>query len=205
MSRSLYEKSGETCRRGEDGRSQSLHSTEAAKAARGAESKAAPREGRQEGGSVNDGTKQTQAAEVPEMAIQAADPPDRDWSWVEASVWTERMLAALDNGVKGGKWFSLMDKATRPTTLAAAWRKVASNGGAAGVDRQSIGRFAAKSDEYLGELARSLDERSYQPQPVRRVEIPKGDGKTRPLGSMPIIIVELPRKNRTPSHPHAKR
>ena len=32
-----------------------------------------------------------------------------NWDWVEASVWTERMLAALGNGVKGGKWFSLID------------------------------------------------------------------------------------------------
>jgi RNA-directed DNA polymerase len=92
------------------------------------------------------------------------------------------MLSALGNGVKGGKWFSLMDKAIRPTTLAAAWRKVASNGGAAGVDRQSIERFAARSDEYLSELSQVLETRNYQPQPVRRVEIPKGDGKTRPLG-----------------------
>lgn len=85
MSGSLYEINGEACRRGDDGRSQSLHSTEAVKAARGAESKDALREGRQEGGSVRDGTKQTQAAEVPDRAIQAADTPDRDWSWVEAS------------------------------------------------------------------------------------------------------------------------
>ncbi len=121
-------------------------------------------------------------AEVPDRAIQIADTPDCDGSWVAASVWTERRLSALGNGVKGGKWFSLMDKATRPTALAAAWRKVAGNGGAAGVDRQSIERFAAQSCESLCELAQSLDERSYQPQPVRRVEIPKGDGKTRPLG-----------------------
>lgn len=40
------------------------------------------------------------------------------------------MLSALGNGVKGNKWFSLMDKAERLTTLAAAWRKVPSNGGA---------------------------------------------------------------------------
>ena len=182
MSGSLYDISGETCRRGDDGRSQSLHSTEAVKAARSAESKAAPREGRQEGGSVKDRAKQRQASGVPVMAIQGADTQDRDWSWVEATVWTERMLSALGNGVKGGKWFSLMDKATRPTTLAAAWRKVASNDGAAGVDRQSIERFAAKGDEYLSELAQALNERSYQPQPVRRVKISKGDGKTRPLG-----------------------
>jgi len=30
------------------------------------------------------------------------------WSWVEASIWTDRMLTALENGVKGGKWFSLI-------------------------------------------------------------------------------------------------
>ena len=108
--------------------------------------------------------------------------PERSWAWVEATVWTERMLSALANGVKGGKWFSLMDKAVRPETLTAAWQKVAGNGGAAGVDRQSIDRFEARSTVYLSELAQALKERRYEPQPVRRVEIPKGDGKTRPLG-----------------------
>jgi RNA-directed DNA polymerase len=92
------------------------------------------------------------------------------------------MLSALANGVKGGKWFSLMDKVVRPETLTAAWQKVAGNGGAAGVDRQSIDRFAARSEIYLGELSQALRERRYEPQPVRRVDIPKGDGKTRPLG-----------------------
>lgn len=141
-----------------------------------------PREGRQEGGNVKDELKQVSAPPVSARAKQGAENQDRDWSWVEASVWTERMLSALANGVKGNKWFSLMDKVERPSTLAAAWHKVASNGGAAGVDRQSIDRFAARSDEYLGELAQSLKERSYRPQAVRRVEIPKGDGRTRPLG-----------------------
>lgn len=148
----------------------------------GVESKAMLREGRQEGGDVKDELKQAQAPAVSERAKQGAETQDRDWSWVEASVWTERMLSALVNGVKGNKWFSLMDKAERLTTLAAAWRKVASNGGAAGVDRQSIERFAANSDKYLAELAQALKERSYRPQPVRRVEIPKSDGKLRPLG-----------------------
>jgi len=131
---------------------------------------------------VKDELKQMPAPPVPLLAKQGAETQGRDWSWVEASVWTERMLSALANGVKGNKWFSLMDKVERPSTLAAAWRKVASNGGAAGVDRQSIDRFAARSDDYLGELAQSLKERSYRPQAVRRVEIAKGDGKTRPLG-----------------------
>ena len=92
------------------------------------------------------------------------------------------MTSALDKGVKGGKWFSLIDKAVRPSTLEIAWRKVAANKGAAGVDGQSVERFAARSEHYLGELGESLSERSYRPSPVKRVEIPKGDGKTRPLG-----------------------
>jgi len=100
----------------------------------------------------------------------------------EASVWTERMLSALVNGVKGGKWFSLMDKVFAPKTLELAWTKVRVNKGAAGVDGQSIGKFAAKADVYLSELSAALWEGTYQPQAVKRVDIPKGDGRTRPLG-----------------------
>lgn len=106
----------------------------------------------------------------------------RDWSWVEASVWTERMVSALENGVKGGRWYSLMDKVYAPSTLSAAWARVRANRGAAGVDGVSIERFAARSDDYLAELSTALREDTYRPQAVRRVEIPKGDGRTRPLG-----------------------
>ena len=119
---------------------------------------------------------------VPNQATQGVNPPERSWSWVEVSVWNERMLAALDNGVKGGKWFSLIDKVYRPATLLAAWRKVAANAGAAGVDRQSIEQFAAKAELYLGELEAALKAGSYEPLAVLRVEIPKGPGKVRPLG-----------------------
>ena len=120
------------------------------------------------------------APPVPARATQGAEA--RDWSWVEASVWTERMVSALETGVKGGRWYSLMDKVFAPDTLEAAWEKVRVNGGAAGVDRQSIERFEANEEQYLAELARALREGSYRPQPIRRVEIPKGDGRTRPLG-----------------------
>jgi RNA-directed DNA polymerase len=169
---------------GERRRSQSLHGTEAVKAARSAESKAAPRDGRQEGGDVSFTEKQSesQAPAVPERATQGAETRSRDWSWVEASVWNERMLAALENGVKGGKWFSLIDKVYRVETLRAAWKKVEANGGAAGVDGQSVERFAARADTYLEELSTALKKGTYRPEPVRRVEIPKGDGKVRPLG-----------------------
>jgi RNA-directed DNA polymerase len=106
--------------------------------------------------------------------------PDR--AWLNRNIWTERMLAALDNGVKGGKWYSLIDKVYRPETLAAAWQQVKANKGAAGIDRQSIEIFNAKSERYLDELTEALRKGTYQAQPVRRVEIDKGDGKKRPLG-----------------------
>ena len=99
------------------------------RAARSAESKTAPRDGRQEGRSVSDTEWQSEseASAVPARAKQDAETQGRDWSWVEATVWSERMLAALGNGVRGGKWFSLIDKVYRKETLKAAWHKVRAN------------------------------------------------------------------------------
>lgn len=104
------------------------------------------------------------------------------WSWVEPSIWTENMLTALENGVKGGKWFSIIDKVYSLKTLKLAWAKVKANKGAAGVDGVSIERFTTNEDKYLQELSNELKEGSYSPQPVKKVYIPKGKGKTRPLG-----------------------
>ena len=123
-----------------------------------------------------------EARKAPSVQIAKPGAEARDWSWVEASVWTDRMLLALENGVKGGVWYSVMDKVYAPATLAAAWAKVRANGGAAGVDRQSIERFATHADEYLAELSRALRAGDYRPAAIRRVEIPKGDGGMRPLG-----------------------
>lgn len=132
---------------------------------------------------MTDGPKQ-ESTDSAGKATQGAEAHarQRKYPWAEAAVWTERMLSALGNGVKGGKWFSLMDKVYAPKTLAAAWTKVRANKGAAGVDGQSIERFAARQDEYLAELSAALREGTYQPQAVKRVDIPKGDGRTRPLG-----------------------
>lgn len=113
---------------------------------------------------------------------QGAEAPE----WVETSIWTDRMLAALVNGVKGGKWFSLADKVSRLQTLILAWHKVAANKGSAGVDGQSIDRFREKEVYYLKELSNALTTGTYRPQPVKRVEIPKAPGKTRPLG-IPVV------------------
>ena len=93
------------------------------------------------------------------------------------------MLAALDNGVKGGRWFSLMDKVYAPANLAAAWKRVRGNRGAAGVDRQSVEMFERHAPKYLEELHRELREGSYRPSSVRRRWIPKsGTAEQRPLG-----------------------
>jgi hypothetical protein len=73
------------------------------------------------------------------------------------------MVSALVNGVKGGKWFSLVDKVIRPPTLEAAWRQVARNKGAAGVDGQSVERFAAAAERYLSELHETLKTGRYRP------------------------------------------
>jgi RNA-directed DNA polymerase len=132
------------------------------------------------------GQGESQASAVPARATQGAETHGRDWTWVEATVWNERMLAALGNGVKGGKWFSLMDKVYRKQTLEAAWHKVRDNAGAAGVDRQSVEQFEARAEVYLEELERALRTGEYRPQPIRRVEIPKGGGKMRPLG-IPVV------------------
>ena len=67
------------------------------------------------------------------MAKQVEDVRDR-WAWTESSVWTDRMLMALENGVKGGKWFSLIDKVYAMDNLRAAAARVEANRGAAGVD-----------------------------------------------------------------------
>ena len=66
------------------------------------------------------------ASTVPDRAKQGAETGD-DWPWVEASIWTERMVSALVNGVEGGKWFSLMDKVYAPKTLTLAWARVRAN------------------------------------------------------------------------------
>ena len=124
---------------------------------------------------------------VRELAKQGTEAclPNR-WGWVEASVWTECMLAALDNGVKGGRWYSLIDKVYARSTLDLAWKKVASNKGAAGVDHVSIDRFKSREGFYLDELERSLRNGTYRPYAVKRVYIPKGGGKFRPLG-IPVV------------------
>src|SRR6266581_5274638 len=101
----------------------------------------------------------------------------------EPRVWTERMLAALDKGVKGGKWYSLIDKLYPEAFLRAAFTQVAANHGAAGVDHVTITKYASDLDANLGRLSEALRTGSYRPQRIRRHYIPKpGSPEQRPLG-----------------------
>ncbi len=127
---------------------------------------------------------QTEAepAGVPERAKQAGETSGR-WSWVEPNVWTARMLTALESGVKGGTWYSLIDKVSSLRNLKSAFTQVKRNDGSAGVDHVTIGMFEAHLEENLQLLAVSLQEGNYSPQAIRRVWIPKpGSKEKRPLG-----------------------
>lgn len=93
------------------------------------------------------------------------------------------MLQTLETGVKGGKWFSLMDKVWGQNNLAASWYKSLLNKGSAGVDGQSIQQFTANLNGELDKLQAELRVGSYVPLPVRRCWIPKlGSKELRPLG-----------------------
>src|SRR5580693_9541252 len=123
-----------------------------------------------------------QPVAVSEKAIRTGKARDPR-SWVEPTVWTERMLTALIQGVKGGKWFSLIDKVHPERTLRAAFSQVAANEGAAGVDHVTIAMFETHLDEELRRLSEQLRTDTYRPQAIRRHYIPKpGTKEKRPLG-----------------------
>jgi RNA-directed DNA polymerase len=93
------------------------------------------------------------------------------------------MLTALEEGVKGGRWFSLVDKVYALPTLRAAFTRVKANEGAAGVDHQTVAMYDARLDANLAELSTSLREGTYRPQGIRRHWIAKpGSPDKRPLG-----------------------
>jgi RNA-directed DNA polymerase len=116
------------------------------------------------------------------LAQQAGEILSR-WRWVKPSAWTVRMLATLEQGVEGGKWFRLYDKVFSERNLFAAFQQVASKDGGAGVDHVSVTQFEHQLPESLWAVSDQLKHGTYQPQSIRRVHIPKpGTNETRPLG-----------------------
>lgn len=85
------------------------------------------------------------------------------------------------------KVHSLIDKVYGRKNLELAWEKVKRNRGSAGVDEVSIAAFEARKDHYLEVLQQRLREGTYQPKPVKRVEMGKSDGGKRQLG-IPTIF-----------------
>lgn len=106
------------------------------------------------------------------------------WGWTEPCVWTNPMLATLEqNSVRGGRWHSLIDKVYKPENLESAYREVAANKGAPGVDHVTVKDFKARLDGNLDKLHRQLRDGTFVPQAIKRVRIPKpGTNETRPLG-----------------------
>ena len=132
------------------------------------------------------GREEETLAGVPAEATQARETQWR-WYWVEPSVWTDRMLAALEHGVKGGKWFSLIDKVYSLDNLYAAVDKVHSNKGAPGIDHVTVEMFVRDLEANVSKLHKNLHEGTYHPQAIRRKWIPKpGSTEERPLG-IPVV------------------
>jgi RNA-directed DNA polymerase len=92
------------------------------------------------------------------------------------------MLTALEQGVRGGRWYTLMDKVYALPTLRAAFARVKVNRGAAGVDHMTVAMYEARLDANLAALSQSLRDGTYRPHPIRRQWIPKGPREWRPLG-----------------------
>jgi RNA-directed DNA polymerase len=93
------------------------------------------------------------------------------------------MLTTLEQGVRGGRWHTLIDKVYAPLNLFAASASVIGNAGAAGVDHQTVEGFQAHRMKELDRLHEKLRTNAYRPKAVRRVWIPKpGSNERRPLG-----------------------
>ena len=118
----------------------------------------------------------------PNQPKQAGDIHDR-WWWIEPSVWTELMLTRLEASEPTTVWYGLWDKVISERNLQAAFWAVWRNGGAAGVDGQTVAQFTEQEQAQLAKLREELRTKGYRRQAARRVWIPKpGSCEQRPLG-----------------------
>ena len=122
---------------------------------------------------MSDTPQESQPTTVPPRATPVGAVRAR-WAWAAPEVWTERMLTALEQGVRGGRWHTLSDKVYALPTLRAAFARVKANRGAPGVDHVTVAMFETRLDANLAALASTLRAGTYRPQPIRRHWIPKG-------------------------------
>lgn len=100
----------------------------------------------------------------------------------------QKKLGKKAQAESGFRFYALYDKVYRWDVLVEAWRRVRRNGGASGIDGQSLEDVEKQgAEDYLKELQESLRSGSYRPQAVRRVYIAKPDGRQRPLG-IPCVV-----------------
>jgi len=131
------------------------------------------------------------------LAKQGREVPPQ-WEWTEAVVWTERMLATLEGGIKGGKWYSLYDKVWKMENLQRAVAQVTEGKSPKKTDGRKCRRYAEESTWRLPQLQIMLKEGHYHPQPAQRIWIPKlGSKEMRPLGVPPVEnrVVEMALRN----------
>jgi len=158
---------------GEQDRSQSLHSSNETSNDRGAKG------GRKVKSQFEDLLPQG-AARVDESPKQAAGVR---LSEASQEIWTKGMLETLARGIKGGVWFSLIDKVWNPEHLKLGAKEVIQNKGAAGIDHRSWEQLKEELETEVEMVSVQLREGRFQVKPVKRVWIEKlGSTELRPLG-----------------------
>jgi RNA-directed DNA polymerase len=117
------------------------------------------------------------------QAIQELYPFDRGKPVLPKVSELRRKLADKAKREPRFRFYALYDRIYRKDVLWSAWRIVQRNDGGAGIDQQTIEEIEQYgADRLIDEIHELLKSKTYQPQPVKRVHIPKGEGKTRPLG-----------------------
>lgn len=137
---------------------------------------------RQEGATDVANATERSPSTVPGRANHDGETPG-PYAWAEPTIWTPRMVQALQSGVKGGRWYSVIDKVLTLRSLEAAFARVKANKGGVGVDHMTIEAFERDKARHLTTLHESLRDGTYRPSPIRRCYIPKaGSKELRPLG-----------------------
>src|SRR5262249_17330932 len=121
------------------------------------------------------GSRTTPRKELRSVRVQATNPP------LERTTELQSKLYQAAKRDPRRRFHALYDRLSLSYVLQTAWELVRKNRGAAGIDQQTLEQIEALGvGVFLAEIAQALREKSYRPQPVRRVAIPKGDGRTRP-------------------------